>query len=212
MGSAAALGPYRRFESCEKKICLTFDDGPDKRNTPEILDVLSEYGVKATFFVIGSNAEGNLPLLRRELEEGHEIGNHTYSHPHLKGITEEALRGEILKTENILFRLEEYRPRLFRPPEGVYSGTVAKTLEELDYLPILWTVDTQDWRHLSAQKIADTVLRNTKPGSIILCHDYISGKGHTAEALKIFLPELKKQGYTFVTVSEMIPPDPANGE
>ena len=199
--------PYRKHENSEMKIALTFDDGPHKCYTPEILDILDQYGVKATFFVIGSNCEDNLAIVQREIDSGHEIGNHTYSHPRLTKIKAEKLFSELIKTENILFELGEYRPKLFRPPEGVYSLTVSKTLERLDYIPILWTVDTTDWKLPSAEKIADTVLKNISSGEIILCHDFVSGKSNTPDALRIFIPKLLEQGYVFVTVSELIMSD-----
>ncbi len=205
--NAEVKKPYRKHENSEMKIALTFDDGPHKCYTPEILDILDEYGVKATFFVIGSNCEDNLAIVQREIDSGHEIGNHTYSHPHLTKIKAERLFSELIKTENILFELGEYRPKLFRPPEGIYSLTVSKTLERLDYIPILWTVDTTDWKLPSAEKIADTVLKNISSGEIILCHDFVSGKSNTPDALRIFIPKLLEQGYVFVTVSELIMSD-----
>ena len=206
-GAEEERKPVRCVSNDEMKIALTFDDGPHRCYTPEILDVLDGYGIKATFFVIGSNCEENLGIVKRELDSGHEIGNHTYSHPHLTKITAEKLFGEIVRTENILFEVGEYRPKLFRPPEGVYSLTVSRTLERLDYVPILWTVDTTDWKHPSAERIAKTVLDNVKPGSIILCHDFVSGKSNTAAALKLFVPELLDRGYVFVTVSELLVSD-----
>lgn len=196
--------PIRKHDNSEKKIALTFDDGPHKEYTPQILDVLDEYGIKATFFVIGNNCKENIDLLKREIRAGHEIGNHTYSHPHIAKIDTETLIGEIIKTEDILFELEEKRPNLFRPPEGVYSQTVSEMLEKLDYIPVLWTVDTLDWKGLDAQKIADTVTDNVFSGAIILCHDYVSGRSGTPDALKIFIPELIEQGYQFVTISELL--------
>lgn len=196
--------PCRKHENSEMKIALTFDDGPHKKYTSEILDILDEYQIKATFFVIGRNCTENPELVCREIESGHEVGNHTYSHPHLTKIREEKLCSEIIATENILFELKEYQPRLFRPPEGVYSGTVSKTLERFDYTPILWTVDTTDWRLPSAKNIADRVLNNISSGAIILCHDYVSGKSNTPDALRIFIPELINRGYVFVTVSELL--------
>lgn len=199
--------PIRYVGNDEMKIALTFDDGPHASYTSEILDVLDDYGIKATFFVIGSNCEENLGIIKRELDSGHEIGNHTYSHPHLTKITAEKLFGEIIQTENLLFEVGEYRPKLFRPPEGVYSLTVSRTLDRLDYIPILWTVDTTDWKHPSAENIAKTVLDGVKPGSIILCHDYVSGKSNTAAALRLFIPKLLERGYVFVTVSELIVSD-----
>ena len=100
--------------------------------------------------------------------------------------------------------LLEYRPRLFRPPEGVYSTTVAKAIESLNYIPVLWTVDTSDWTMPSADTIAEHVLSCAEPGVIILCHDYVSGKSNTPAALRLFLPKLLSQGYVFVTVSELL--------
>lgn len=196
--------PYRRHNNSERKIALTFDDGPHKTYTPEILDILDEFGIKATFFVVGCNCEENPEIVLREISSGHEIGNHTYSHPRLSRIKQERLMSEIIKTENLLFELSEYRPKLFRPPEGVYSLTVSKTLERLDYTPVLWTVDTMDWKLPSSKKIAETVKKNTTSGVIILCHDFVSGKSNTPEALREFLPLLIKEGYQFVTVSELI--------
>jgi len=202
--TAAEQAPCRRHENSERKIALTFDDGPHPTYTAEILDILEEYGIKATFFVIGSNCEAHPEVLRRAIRDGHEIGNHTYSHPHLTKIKEEKLTREVEKTESVLFELGAYRTRLFRPPEGVYSETVSKTVAAFGYIPILWTVDTEDWRLPPAKTIAETVLSHTEPGVIILCHDYVSGKSKTPDALRIFIPELLRRGYVFVTVSELL--------
>ncbi len=191
----------------EQKIALTFDDGPHKRYTAEILDILREYGIPATFFVVGSNVVENPELVCRALREGHEIGNHTYTHPHLTNLKAEELFQEMVATEELLLSLAEYRTKLFRPPEGYYSQTVSATMEQLNYIPVLWTVDTVDWRSPPAKDIASTVLQNTRAGVIILCHDYVSGKSNTPAALRLFIPELLKQGYRFVTVSELLMSD-----
>lgn len=201
---AEAPQPCRKHNNSEGKIALTFDDGPHKAYTEEILDILNEYGIKATFFVVGSNVERHPEIVKRALAEGHEIGNHTYSHPHLTNIEGDELYREMLETERILMELTDFRPKLFRPPEGVYSQTVSNTLERLDYIPILWTVDTTDWKRPKAETIAKTVMDHTEPGVIILCHDYVSGKSNTPAALRIFLPKLLEQGYQFVTVSELL--------
>ncbi len=196
--------PITHIANDEKKIALTFDDGPDVRYTPEILDILSEYNVKATFFVIGSNCELYPDLVLRELKEGHEIGNHTYSHPRLTKISAGRLVNEIIETENVLFEICEYHPKLFRPPEGIYSNTVKRVIKRLDYIPVVWSVDTLDWKGSSADSIVKTVMSNPKSGMIILCHDYISHNGCTPKALRSFIPKLQKQGYEFVTVSELL--------
>lgn len=201
---AEAPQPCRKHNNSEGKIALTFDDGPHKAYTEEILDILNEYGIKATFFVVGSNVERHPEIVKRALAEGHEIGNHTYSHPHLTNIEGDELYREMLETERILMELTDFRPKLFRPPEGVYSQTVSSTLERMDYIPILWTVDTIDWKRPKAEAIAKTVMDHTEPGVIILCHDFVSGKSNTPAALRIFLPKLLEQGYQFVTVSELL--------
>lgn len=204
---AAPVKPYKSYENAEMKIALTFDDGPHKKYTSEILDILDEYEIKATFFVIGCNCEKYPEIVQRAIDSGHEIGNHTYSHPRIFNRTTDVLISEIIKTENVLFELGEYRPKLFRPPEGVYTATVSRILDRLDYIPILWTVDTTDWTCPSADKIADIVIKNTKSGSIILCHDSTTKKSNTPEAMRIFIPELIKKGFVFVTVSELIMSD-----
>lgn len=196
--------PITHVKNDQKKIALTFDDGPDNRYTPEILDILSEYNAKATFFVVGSNCEMYPDLVLRELRDGHEIGNHTYSHPRLTKISQGKLVNEIIETENILFEICEYRPKLFRPPEGIYSNTVKRVIQRLDYIPVAWSVDTLDWRGTSADRIVKTVMNDPKSGMIILCHDYISHHGCTPSALRAFIPKLQKLGYEFVTVSDLM--------
>jgi len=194
----------RKHENSENRIALTFDDGPHGKYTPEILDILKEYNIKATFFVVGNNCREHPEIVLRILNDGHEIGNHTYSHPSLVKIKSDELVTEIIKTEDVLYELWEYVPKLFRPPEGVVGPTINKVLSRLDYTAVLWSVDTRDWKRLSSEKIADTVLSNVKSGDIILCHDFISPKSNTPEALRLFIPELISRGYDFVTVSELM--------
>lgn len=196
--------PCRRHVNDQMKIALTFDDGPDKNYTEEILDILNEYGIKATFFVIGKNCEENPDILKRIANEGHEIGNHTYSHPHLSKLSRNSLEEEIIKTENIVEDITGVKTSLFRPPEGVYSKNIAETSYALSYRAILWSVDTTDWKSPKADKIAQVVMDNTRSGVIILCHDYIAGESNTPAALRMFIPRLIQQGYVFVTVSELI--------
>lgn len=196
--------PCRRHVNDQMKIALTFDDGPDKNYTDEILDILSEFGIKATFFVIGKNCEENPDVLRRIANEGHEIGNHTYSHPHLSKLNRSSLEDEIVRTENIVKDITGVKTSLFRPPEGVYSKIIAEASYALSYRAILWSVDTTDWKSPKADKIAQVVMDNTSSGVIILCHDYIAGESNTPAALRMFIPQLIQQGYVFVTVSELI--------
>lgn len=195
---------YFSGEKAQKRIALTFDDGPHYKYTAEILDILAENEVKATFFVVGSLAERYPELILRELESGHEVASHTWSHPHLAKLPEATLVNELSATEEFLYELAEYRPKLFRPPEGKCPDSVLRVAGELDYEVILWTVDTRDWAHTPTDTIVKTVLDNTESGSIILCHDFIGGVSPTPDALRKFIPELKRNGYEFVTVSELL--------
>ncbi len=188
----------------DKRIALTFDDGPHYKYTAEILDILAEYNVKATFFVVGQLVERYPELVIREISEGHEVASHTWSHPKLISMPEQQLLSELAATEELLYELCEYRPRLFRPPEGKYGDAVRKAAKSMDYEIILWTVDTRDWAHTPTDQIVRTVLDNTTSGSIILCHDFIGRDSPTPEALRQFIPKLLENGYEFVSVSELL--------
>ena len=188
----------------KNKIAITFDDGPHKVYTPEILDILEEFGIKATFFVVGSCARENGEILRRAVSEGHEIANHTYTHKDLKSSPQSVIVNEILSTENAVYELCEMRTKLIRPPEGKYSEALRQVADRLDYKIVLWTVDTRDWAHTPSEQIAYHVLKNVKCGDIVLFHDFIAGNSPTPEALRIIIPELLDKGFSFVSVSELI--------
>lgn len=195
---------YFSYENENKRIALTFDDGPHYKYTAEILDILDEYNIKATFFVVGQLAEKYPELILREISEGHEVASHTWSHAHLTKLSDQSLENEIYATEELLYELAEYRPTLLRPPEGKYGDNLLRVAGKLDYEVILWTVDTRDWAHTPSKTIVKTVLENTESGSIILCHDFIGGESPTPAALREFIPKLIENGYEFVTVSDLI--------
>ncbi|GCL70945.1 polysaccharide deacetylase [Paenibacillus naphthalenovorans] len=191
----------------EKIIALTFDDGPDPADTPAILDLLRQYEAKATFFVIGKRVEKHPELVKRELREGHEIANHTYSHPYFKQkIAGEKIRDEILKAERSILEATGHKPSLFRPPGGYYGDNLVDASKKSGYLVVMWSwhQDTEDWNRPGVAKIVNKVLKNARNGDIILFHDYVEGKSQTIEALKQILPQLKERGYRFVTVSELL--------
>lgn len=192
------------WHSNEKKIALTFDDGPHPTQTPEILEILAEYDISATFFVIGQNVSYYKDLVQLEIENGHEIGNHTYSHKNLRNLPDEIIEREIIDTENIVFENAEYRTRLLRPPEGSLGDDLCSLASENDYTVVCWSVDTRDWAHTPSEEIIENVLNSVKGGDIILFHDYVSGNSPTPEALRIIIPALLEEGYEFVTVSELI--------
>jgi len=195
---------YHAHANESAKIALTFDDGPHPRYTEEILSILEEYGVHATFFVIGQNVEYYPALISRIQAGGHEIGNHTYDHCRLARQSAEHVREEILRTEQTLYELADYRTKLFRPPEGMFSDSVIEAARALDYRVILWTIDTRDWDHTPPDQIAEQILAQVKAGDIILMHDYIGYDSPTPEALRIVIPELLERGYHFVGISELI--------
>ncbi|MBQ3490395.1 MAG: polysaccharide deacetylase family protein [Clostridia bacterium] len=186
------------------KIALTFDDGPHPYRTDDVLRLLEQYGIRATFFVIGENVSYYPEPFKRTVAAGHEIGNHTYHHKLLSETCEKTIEEEIRKTDDIIFRTAGYRPKIFRPPEGAYSDCALKAAKSMDYSVILWTVDTRDWEKPPVQVIVDNVMKNVKGGSILLFHDYMHKNAQTLEALEILIPKLLEKGYEFVTVSELI--------
>ena len=202
--SVSASDVIYSWHDNKKEIALTFDDGPHPRYTPEILDILREYGVRATFFVIGQNIEWYDGLVQREFDEGHEIGNHTYSHLNLKLLPYPDVCAEIEEAEAVIGERIEYRTRLLRPPCGMLGDELVRAARDGDYTIVCWSIDTLDWAHTPSEKIAENVLSSVQGGDIILFHDYVSGASPTPDALRIIIPELIRRGYTFVSVSELI--------
>ncbi|MBE6575928.1 MAG: polysaccharide deacetylase family protein [Ruminococcaceae bacterium] len=188
----------------EDKIAITFDDGPHPRYTPQILSILEEFGVRATFFVVGENVEYYPDLIGRILAAGHEIGNHTYDHGRMPRQTVEQMKKEILRTEGAVYELSDYRTKVLRPPEGMLNDSVIEAARALDYRVVLWNIDTRDWDHTPPEKIAEQILAQVQSGDIILMHDYIGRNSPTPEALRLVLPELLRRGYRFVGISELL--------
>ena len=145
-----------------------------------------------------------IPTPRAVLEAGHEIGNHTYSHRILNQLSPQEIDDEIGRCEDVLEELCEYRPHLFRPPEGAVNSYVEACSEENDYSLILWSLDTRDWECKNAEEIASRVLSRINSGDIILMHDYIGYNSATPETLEILLPKLIERGFEFVTVSQLL--------
>ncbi len=186
------------------KIALTFDDGPHPIHTPKILALLEKYNVSATFFLIGENVKTSPDLVKQIYENGHEIGNHTYSHLKLSASDEATLRKELSDTDHAIFEIIGAHPQLFRPPEGFCNKQLAKCSADWGYKVILWNIDTRDWAHTPVSKIVRYVKTNVKSGDILLFHDYIAKDSPTVESLEILIPHLLEQGYQFVTVSELL--------
>ncbi|WP_082795292.1 polysaccharide deacetylase family protein [Alkalihalobacillus trypoxylicola] len=192
----------------QNQIALTFDDGPDQRFTNDILDILREYNVPATFFLLGSRAVAYPEIVTRIQNEGHIIGNHTYFHPNLVEEGDLAtLEREVSRTEDALYELINYRTSLFRPPYGFLFNELVEKVAELQYDVIAWSVDSLDWQEEPPEIIANRVINEVNAGSIILMHDGADWDGNrtnTIEALRQIIPTLQEQGYNFVTVPELL--------
>lgn len=180
------------------KIAITFDDGPDPIWTPQLLDGLKERGAKASFFLMGKQAKAHPELVKRMQEEGHLIGNHTYSHIQLNKKNRETFKAELVKTNELLMEITGEEVQFVRPPYGSWD----KSFEtELTMLPVLWNIDPMDWCSTDVSGIVKKVTSKAKENSVILMHDEYSSS--VSAALEI-VDILQKQGYEFVTVDELI--------
>lgn len=194
---------YHSRHNDRMEIALSFDDGPHPRLTPVILDILEEYGIKATFFMVGENVGYYPDAARAVVEAGHEIGNHTFSHRRFGRINEADMRREITACEEAIASVSKSPVRFIRPPEGEMSDVVRRVAGSLDYRIILWDVDTRDWAHTPPDAIARHILDTVQAGDIILMHDFIGYNSPTPEALRTVIPALLERGYRFVTVGEL---------
>ncbi|MFD1175720.1 polysaccharide deacetylase family protein [Paenibacillus puldeungensis] len=196
-----------RGDSEIKQVALTFDDVPDPRFTPQILEALRKEGVKATFFIVGSRAKKFPTLVKRIHSEGHLIGNHSFSHPAFKKRSLKQFQNEILRTEKVIQRTVGYRPKLIRPPYGEIKEEQVKWLKKNGYMIVNWDVDSLDWKGLSKEKVKRNVLSSVGPGSIVLHHGG-GGVGSdltgTVKALPEIIRFLKASGYSFVDLTELL--------
>lgn len=195
-----------RGDTNEKVVALTFDDGPDERFTPQVLDVLKEHNVKATFFLLGTRVEKYPNVAKRIVKEGHSIGNHTYWHPDLTKTGVKNMIWEIEKNENKIKEVTEVKTDLFRAPYGALNEDLVEKLGGMGYRGIGWSVDSEDWKSLKAKKVKDNVLSAVHPGAIVLMHSaghWTQDLSGTAKALDELIPYLRKKGYEFVTVNDM---------
>ena len=180
------------------KIALTFDDGPSAAWTPALLDGLKERGVKATFFLIGENADKNPEIVKRMAEEGHLIGNHTYHHVELTKVSENEARLELADTSAVIVRITGKEPEYMRPPFGAWQR---KLEQEIQMLPVLWTIDPLDWTTENQDEIVNKVVTEAEENDIILLHDCY--KSSIEAGLRI-VDILQEEGFMFVTVDELL--------
>lgn len=179
-------------------VAITFDDGPQYKTTMQLLDGLKERGVVATFFVVGEKVEERKEVLKRMQEDGHLIGNHTYSHIDLNSVRVEEAIEEINRTNQLIYDITGQMPTYIRPPFGNWTNCIA---EKVSMTPVLWSVDPCDWNTKDINKVVKCVVKNTKNGDIILLHDIYESS--VVAALEI-IDELKCQGYNFVTVDQLL--------
>jgi peptidoglycan/xylan/chitin deacetylase (PgdA/CDA1 family) len=186
-------GPY---------IAMTFDDGPSPETTPRLLDILKQRNIKATFFMIGQNAERNPAIVKRILAEGHEIGNHSWTHPQLSKLPDDRVTEEINKTQSAIKDASGYTPVLMRPPYGAITARQKEWIEKQFSLSvIIWSVDPFDWKRPGASVIEQRILAGARPGAIVLSHDIHK---QTVDAMPATLDALAAKGFKFVTVSQLI--------
>ena len=186
----------RKIDKSKKMIALTFDDGPNY-NTSKVIDVLNKYDIKATFFVLGSRAINNKNILKKMVDSGMEIGNHTYNHLLLTKYDENKIRSEIEDTSEVIYSATKKRPKLLRPSYGSVNNKIKKVAN----MPIIiWDIDTLDWKYHNSKRITSRVVNKVRDGDIILMHDIYSA---SLNALSNIIPILQDNGYEFVTIDEL---------
>ncbi|MEY4299264.1 MAG: hypothetical protein RIR25_500 [Verrucomicrobiota bacterium] len=211
--AARAPAIYNSVHTNRRVLALTFDDGPSAELTPKLLDLLKKEGIRATFFVIGSNVQAHPDIARRIVAEGHEIANHSWSHPQLPRLGAERLEQEIKNTTDIIEQTTGHRVTMMRPPYGAINERVKNAIIKTHGLDLLmWSVDPRDWTRPGPEAVERRLLAGAAPGAIMLCHDIHPG---TIAAMPDTIAQLKAKGYSFATVSELLamdeprPPKPA---
>lgn len=183
-------------------VAITFDDGPHPQNTPRLLDILRARNVKATFYVIGRSVDLHPGVVRRTVAEGHEIGNHSHTHRLMSQLGDSEVRNEMQRCEDAIGRAAGVRPRTMRPPYGGLNQRQRELVHaEFGYPTILWSVDPLDWKRPGPSVVAQRMISGASPGGILLAHDLHS---QTVDAMPATIDGLLRQGYKFVTVSQLI--------
>ena len=182
-----------------KVIALTFDDGPGPY-TAHLLDILDQYGAKATFFLIGSKVSGQSSVVRSIQARGHQLGNHSWSHPELPKLSVDQIAGEIDRTNEAIRQATGVKPSILRPPYGAVNGVVLEQLRLRNMSSILWSVDTRDWADRNSQIVCSRAVAGARPGAVILMHDIHQT---SVNAVPCILSSLKQQGYSFVTIQRL---------
>ncbi|MEH1859885.1 MAG: polysaccharide deacetylase family protein [Nostoc sp.] len=187
----------------QKVIALTFDDGPWPESTAQVLDILKKNQIKGTFFLIGQNVKNYPGLVKREIAEGHVIGNHTWHHWY-QFLNPQAAAYEIDHTADLIYQVTGIKTNLFRPPGGIMHNGVASYARNSKYAIIRWSSDSVDYSRPAVPKLINNVFRRAKPGGIVLMHDGGGNRSKTVQALPEIIANFRKQGYKFVTIPELL--------
>lgn len=193
--------------SSKREVALTFDDAPDDYFTPQILDVLKQEGVKATFFLVGNRIEAHPEIVHRMVQDGHILGNHSYNHANLPKISDVEFQDQINKTDILIQKIAGYRPTFIRPPYGNINEAHIHWLASQHKIIVNWNVDSLDWKGLSSKQVITNILTQVNPGSIILQHA-AGGTGEdlsgTVQALPEVIKKLRDDGVQLVTLPELL--------
>ncbi len=200
--TGAKPATYAQIRVDQPYIAMTFDDGPSSETTPRLLEILKQRNIKVTFFLIGENVASNPDIVRRILADGHEIGNHSWTHPQLSRLSDDRVTAEINKTQDAIKDASGFTPTLLRPPYGAITTRQREWIESQFGLNIiLWSVDPFDWKRPGASVITQRILSQVRPGAIVLSHDIHK---QTVDAMPATLDALIAKGYKFVTVTQLI--------
>ena len=195
------LVPIYYVDTPEKTVAISFDACWGADHTPKILKTLKDHGIKTTFFLTGYWLEKYPDMVKRISDDGHEIGNHTYTHPHHNKHSEAGVRKEIERTHQLIKEISGQEANLFRPPFGEYSNKVIQTIEGCGYKVIQWSIDSLDWKEIGKDALVKRVTEGLHEGAIVLFHN--NGQ-YTAEALPEIIEYFKEEGYEIVPISELI--------
>jgi peptidoglycan-N-acetylglucosamine deacetylase len=187
----------------KKVIALTFDDGPWQKNTDQILDILKRNDIKATFFMLGESLSDFPQQGKRIAVEGHAVGNHTWHHFY-HHMNEEVAANEIERTSDLIYKITNIKTTLFRPPGGIMNNGVADYAKKNNYTVVMWSADSIDYSLPSVPVMVNRVIRQAKPGGIVLMHDGGGNRSQTVKALPQIIARLKAQSYSFVTIPELL--------
>ena len=200
--STGTKDSYNRVSTNAPFIALTFDDGPHPTNTPRLLDILKARNVKATFYVVATNAKRYPEIMRRIVAEGHEIGNHTITHPNLSKLSADGVRNELRACHDAIVSTTGVAPRTMRPPYGAITAAQKTWIKkEFGYPTILWSVDPEDWKKPGSGTVTSRLVSGATPGGILLVHDIHAG---TIDAMPATVDQLLAKGFRFVTVTQLI--------